>query len=200
MANAKGMKALHGEVESKEGIRSRTSISDGIVQAIREVTGFPTGGALSAQDAVNLVDYPDEQAGGQRINELPPELQPRADLETFAEQSKPVDREPSPAPSLYVPGMEAIRQAGAATEQDRVREYGLLAEIDAKLSANDERSEQLNAVIVSTTEVLDKAKADMNVVGDEHMELAKQRAETVDRIVKLNQTAIDHEAARLRRG
>lgn len=181
MGNAKGMRALHQD----DTPRREPSASDGVVAALREILaeepGFPTGGALSAEQIADM----------EVVDGLPL---------TAAEQSKPIDREPSPAPSLYVPGMEAIKQAGAATEADRVREYGLLAEIDAKLSANTESRAQLRAVIEATEATLERANKNMDVASDEEAELEKQRAETVDRIVKLNQAAIDHETARLRRG
>jgi len=169
---SKGLQALHDAIKPPFSDVGG-SASDAIADAIRAMK-------------------PDEQADEQRVAELPPEM--------HAEQSSPVPTAAPTAPSLFVSGIEAIRQAGAATEQDRIREYGLLAEIDAKGKTITERNDVLDEEIKMQEEELrtmtDEAEANDKTLA----ELAVQRAETVDRIVKLNQTAIDHEAARLRRG
>lgn len=178
----KGLRALH-EVEPPSQIES---VSDGVAAALMAIREEDHGAAMP------LGSLEAAEAEEQRVNELPPEMR--------AEQSRPSDRAAPPAPSLFVSGSDAIRVAGEATEADRVREYGLLAEIDAKLSANADQMDQIKAVITATETTLTAARNTESETFKAWEELQAQRVETVDRILKLNQMTIDNEAARLRRG
>lgn len=179
MSNKKGMAALH-------------SVSDGVVEALRTLRpienhalsaeplsepGFPTGGALSHEEVIAQVE-----------------------AEVQAEQSKPIDRAAPLAPSLLVTGSEAILRAGEATEAERVREYGLLAEIDNKLTETAAQKQELALQFNDASDAASRAQRGLDAAEQSAAELEAQRAETVDRILKLNQMTIDNEAARLRRG
>lgn len=150
------------------------SVSDGVAQAVR-----------AAQDGPSL----EELVAAITPDNVHPE-----------EPSKPAVQDAPQAPALLPTGVEAIRLAGEATEADRVREYAMLAEIEAEVAANEPKLDQLLAVIEATEATLEKARADKLAIHKRNDELAAQRAETVDRIVSLNQMTIDNEAARLRRG
>lgn len=113
---------------------------------------------------------------------------------------RPTPASAPPAPTLLVSGAEAIATASAGVEADRVREYGLLAELDAALTRNQETRDQLAAVIAATEATLAKAQKEALSADEARDDLLGQRGETVDRIVALNQSLIDNEAARLRRG
>lgn len=165
-----GIAALHAVESEPEGSRS-----DGVIQAIRDAL-MPSA-AEQHEQAVN------ETFG-----------------EGYAEPSKLVDRAAPPAPSLLVAGSTAIENAQDGNEADRVREYGLLAEVDAELTAIAISGDQLKAVIETTNATLERANVELDKLVERRAKFKQQRAETVDRIVNLNQAHIDNEAARLRRG
>ena len=169
-----GIAALHAVESEPEGSRS-----DGIINAIRNAV-MPSQAVIDAEQHERAVN---ETFG-----------------EGYAEPSKLVDRAAPPAPSLLVPGSTAIENAQDGNEADRVREYGLLAEVDAELAAIALSGDQLKAVIETTNATLERANVELDKLVERRAKFKQQRAETVDRIVSLNQAHIDNEAARLRRG
>lgn len=170
-----GIAALHAVENEPQGSRS-----DGIISAIRNAV-MPVD-AVKAAEAVEA------------FHDAHPEVR-----EAY-ETSKLVDRAAPPAPSLLVAGSTAIENAQDGNEADRVREYGLLAEVDAELAAIALSGDQLKAVIETTNATLERANVELDKLVERRAKFKQQRAETVDRIVSLNQAHIDNEAARLRRG